>query len=135
MGEMMNFRLFPTGADTGVNYLSWIVFALPLMIVCLMLCWLILLAYFLRDCPPADDSVKRAMRQKYHSLPSMRLIRIQLQAINVLRLQLCGKIGSSVFPSSSGHVDHSRSEIRSWLWRAIPTEVRQTVAFLSKRII
>uniref|UniRef100_A0A914WKT5 Uncharacterized protein n=1 Tax=Plectus sambesii TaxID=2011161 RepID=A0A914WKT5_9BILA len=64
-------RLFPSGADTGINYLSWIAFALPLMIVSLLLCWLLLFAYFMRNSPPIDESITQVMRQKYRNLPPM----------------------------------------------------------------
>lgn len=58
-------------AETGVHYLSWIAFAFPLMLMCLMACWAILWVLFLRNAPETDESVTIMMRQKYEQLPRM----------------------------------------------------------------
>ncbi|KAI6235924.1 Sodium-dependent high-affinity dicarboxylate transporter 3 [Aphelenchoides besseyi] len=58
-------------AETGVHYLSWMAFALPMMICCLFACWAVLVVIFLRDAPPADDGVTKMMKQRYESLPRM----------------------------------------------------------------
>ncbi|CAD5218760.1 unnamed protein product [Bursaphelenchus okinawaensis] len=58
-------------ADTGVHYLSWAAFAAPLMILCLLACWLVLVVLFMRDAPPADPGVTALMKKKYDDLPKM----------------------------------------------------------------
>ncbi|KAI1703342.1 sodium:sulfate symporter transmembrane region domain-containing protein [Ditylenchus destructor] len=67
--------LFPHVQNNGVHYLSWMAFAVPLMILCLIACWVILLVLFI-DCSSVgnnsnDDSLSKSMRQKYEKLPPM----------------------------------------------------------------
>ncbi|KJH47118.1 hypothetical protein DICVIV_06826 [Dictyocaulus viviparus] len=62
-------KLFPN-ADTGINFLSWIIFAFPQAVVCQVLCWLVLNFVFLRDPPRGSPSVSRKLSEKYHRLPS-----------------------------------------------------------------
>lgn len=70
-------RLYP-GAPTGINFLSWMAFAVPSMVVELILCWLCLYVYFMRKSPPADENVNKMMRQKYHDLPSMTFAEVSV---------------------------------------------------------
>ncbi|CAI5454856.1 unnamed protein product [Caenorhabditis angaria] len=55
-------------ADTGVNFVSWIVFALPMVLGCLMYCWLVLYLLFLRGAPKGSVIVTRKLQQKYNDL-------------------------------------------------------------------
>jgi sodium-dependent dicarboxylate transporter 2/3/5 len=48
-----------------------VAFAFPLMVLCLLACWAILVVYFLRHAPPADDGVTRMMKERYEKLPCM----------------------------------------------------------------
>ncbi|KAI6176480.1 hypothetical protein M3Y97_00802800 [Aphelenchoides bicaudatus] len=58
-------------ADTGIHYLSWMMFGLPLMLFCLVTCWAILVFVFLKDAPRASDGINKMMNERYRSLPSM----------------------------------------------------------------
>uniref|UniRef100_A0AC35ES01 Uncharacterized protein n=1 Tax=Panagrolaimus sp. PS1159 TaxID=55785 RepID=A0AC35ES01_9BILA len=62
--------LYPN-AKTGVHYLSFFVFAFPLMLLCLMACWGILTFWFLRHAPEGNDTVTNMMHDRYAKLPQM----------------------------------------------------------------
>uniref|UniRef100_A0A915E1C9 Uncharacterized protein n=1 Tax=Ditylenchus dipsaci TaxID=166011 RepID=A0A915E1C9_9BILA len=70
--------LFPHVESTGIHYLSWMAFAVPLMVLCLLSCWLILLGLFIRSSSSstpsndsAEQSLSRLMQQKYAKLAPM----------------------------------------------------------------
>ena len=73
------FSLFPN-KDTGITFASWMPFAIPAMIVCLLIGWLWLQLFFLgfrdlcrKNKPSAkDDSVASALKRQYNELGSMR---------------------------------------------------------------
>uniref|UniRef100_A0A914VS54 Uncharacterized protein n=1 Tax=Plectus sambesii TaxID=2011161 RepID=A0A914VS54_9BILA len=75
IGQLEN--LYP-GASTGINFLSWMAFAIPSMVVALILCWLSLYLYFMRKSRPADENVNIMMREKYRNLPSMTFAEISV---------------------------------------------------------
>ncbi|CAD6187491.1 unnamed protein product [Caenorhabditis auriculariae] len=60
-------ELFP-GADTGVNFLSWLTFAFPMVICCLIYCWIVLYLMFLRNAPKGSPLVTRKLQDKYNEL-------------------------------------------------------------------
>uniref|UniRef100_A0A914NCA4 Uncharacterized protein n=1 Tax=Meloidogyne incognita TaxID=6306 RepID=A0A914NCA4_MELIC len=62
--------LFP-GIETGLNYLSWIVLTVPLMIFCLFMCWILLTFIFLRNCPKVDETVGILLKKQSDGLPPM----------------------------------------------------------------
>ncbi|VDK65882.1 unnamed protein product [Anisakis simplex] len=62
--------LFPN-TDTDLNYLTWIAFAFPLMSICLLVCYIILLFIFLRHSYPADEEAANVMKRRYNRLPPM----------------------------------------------------------------
>nr|CAD2194046.1 unnamed protein product [Meloidogyne enterolobii] len=62
--------LFP-GIETGLNYLSWIVLTVPLMIFCLFMCWILLAFIFLRNCPKVDETVGILLKKQSDGLPPM----------------------------------------------------------------
>ena len=63
--------LFP-GVETGLNYLSWIVLTMPLMIFCLFMCWILLTLIFLRNDPKVDETVGIMLNKQNQGLPPMR---------------------------------------------------------------
>ncbi|CAI4229528.1 unnamed protein product [Auanema sp. JU1783] len=66
LGQLAN--LFPN-SDGSLNYISWIVFACPLMCVCLFVAWLILCFFFLRTAPAKDDHITELLHSRYDKLP------------------------------------------------------------------
>uniref|UniRef100_A0A7E4W208 CitMHS domain-containing protein n=1 Tax=Panagrellus redivivus TaxID=6233 RepID=A0A7E4W208_PANRE len=62
--------LYP-GVNTGVNFITWMKFCFPLMLICLFTCWVILYAIFLYKGPPAADEVTQIMRERCSKLPKM----------------------------------------------------------------
>ena len=67
---MINFSLYPK-ADIGVNFITWIQFCFPLMLICLFTCWLILVFLFLYNGPGAAEEVTQIMHDRYAKLPKM----------------------------------------------------------------
>jgi len=68
VGQLAN--LYP-GANTGVHYMSYFFFAFPLMVLCLLTCWAILVFYFMRHAPEGNDAVTKMMHNRYTKLPPM----------------------------------------------------------------
>ncbi|PAV68485.1 hypothetical protein WR25_06975 [Diploscapter pachys] len=58
-------------SDGSLNYVSWIVFAYPLMLVCLFFAWLLLCVFFLRNAPEKDDHITEMLHSRYEKLPRM----------------------------------------------------------------
>jgi sodium-dependent dicarboxylate transporter 2/3/5 len=63
--------LFPD-VNLGVNFISWMAFAVPLMCISLLACWMVLCVFFIGCTSPFDDSVNKMMRLRYSGLPKMR---------------------------------------------------------------
>ncbi|EGT30735.1 hypothetical protein CAEBREN_30572 [Caenorhabditis brenneri] len=70
-------ELFP-GADTGVNFLSWLVFALPMAVCCLIYCWCVLYIMYLRGAPKGSSIVNRKLQQKYEELNNLSFSEISV---------------------------------------------------------
>ncbi|CAJ0937592.1 unnamed protein product, partial [Mesorhabditis belari] len=68
LGQLTN--LFPA-EDGSLNYISWIFFAVPLMLVCLICCWATLWVFFLRKAPGEDEHVTKMLHERYEQLPRM----------------------------------------------------------------
>ncbi|KAE9555863.1 hypothetical protein FO519_000948 [Halicephalobus sp. NKZ332] len=62
--------LYPK-AEIGINFITWIQFCFPLMLICLFTCWLILVALFLYNGPGAAEEVTQIMQERYAKLPKM----------------------------------------------------------------
>lgn len=81
----LGFRLYPN-ARTGVHYLSFFVFAFPLMLLCLMACWAILSFYFLRHAPEGNDAVTQMIHNRYEKLPQTSYAEKSVGVVFVLML-------------------------------------------------
>ncbi|PIC20848.1 hypothetical protein B9Z55_025899 [Caenorhabditis nigoni] len=70
-------ELFP-GADTGVNFLSWLIFAFPMVFCCLIYCWCVLYLLYLRGAPKGSIIVTRKLQQKYNELNNLSFAEISV---------------------------------------------------------
>ncbi|CAP27523.1 Protein CBR-NAC-1 [Caenorhabditis briggsae] len=70
-------ELFP-GADTGVNFLSWLIFAFPMVFCCLIYCWCVLYLLYLRGAPKGSIIVNRKLQQKYNELNNLSFAEISV---------------------------------------------------------
>ncbi|CAI2358231.1 unnamed protein product [Caenorhabditis sp. 36 PRJEB53466] len=80
-------ELFP-GADTGVNFLSWLTFAFPMVFCCLLYCWGVLYLLFLRGAPKGSIIVTRKLQQKYNDLSTLSFAEISVVFCFLLLLLL-----------------------------------------------
>ncbi|CAB3399326.1 unnamed protein product [Caenorhabditis bovis] len=80
-------ELFP-GADTGVNFLSWLVFAFPMAALCLLYCWFVLYILFLRGSPKGSIIVTRKLQQKYNELDAISFAEASVMGCFILLLLL-----------------------------------------------
>uniref|UniRef100_A0A0K0DEF9 CitMHS domain-containing protein n=1 Tax=Angiostrongylus cantonensis TaxID=6313 RepID=A0A0K0DEF9_ANGCA len=55
--------------ETSLNYMTWFLFAFPLMCFCLAGAWCILTIFFLRGAPGKDAHVTEIMQKRYDDLP------------------------------------------------------------------
>ncbi|CEF60661.1 Sodium/sulphate symporter family-containing protein [Strongyloides ratti] len=62
-------------ADTGINFVSWIIFAFPLMVCCMIATWIILVFLFLRDIE-TNEAVGITIKKKFDELPKIRFSEI-----------------------------------------------------------
>ncbi|GMT35686.1 hypothetical protein PFISCL1PPCAC_26983, partial [Pristionchus fissidentatus] len=80
-------KIFP-GAETGINFLSWIIFATPMVFLCLMGCWVALCVIFLRNAPKGSHSVSMRLKEKYTRLPSVSFAEIAVSFCFIILLLL-----------------------------------------------
>ncbi|VDM54804.1 unnamed protein product [Angiostrongylus costaricensis] len=55
--------------ETSLNYMTWFLFAFPLMCFCLAGAWCILTIFFLRGAPGKDARITEIMHKRYDDLP------------------------------------------------------------------
>ncbi|EFO21042.2 hypothetical protein LOAG_07442 [Loa loa] len=85
MGQIK--EIFPL-ADTGINFISWMVFAVPLVIACLLMTWLTLVLIFFRKASKGHGTIKDKLRQKYDELPSLSFAEIGVSICFLILLTL-----------------------------------------------
>ncbi|WKY06055.1 hypothetical protein Q1695_006336 [Nippostrongylus brasiliensis] len=61
-------QLFPD-SGSAMNYITWLLFAFPLMCICLIAAWFTLTVFFLRNAPGKDDHITELMHKRYDELP------------------------------------------------------------------
>uniref|UniRef100_A0AC34QHX2 Uncharacterized protein n=1 Tax=Panagrolaimus sp. JU765 TaxID=591449 RepID=A0AC34QHX2_9BILA len=90
--------LYP-GADTGINFITWVQFCFPLMIVCLFTCWLILVLLFLYNGPGAAEEVTQIMHDRYEKLPRMTFAEksVALCFLSLLTLWVLPQVAPQLF--------------------------------------
>ncbi|VDL79126.1 unnamed protein product [Nippostrongylus brasiliensis] len=64
-------QLFPD-SGSAMNYITWLLFAFPLMCICLIAAWFTLTVFFLRNAPGKDDHITELMHKRYDELPRTR---------------------------------------------------------------
>ncbi|VIO87324.1 conserved hypothetical protein [Brugia malayi] len=80
-------EIFPL-ADTDINFISWMVFALPLVIACLFMTWLTLVLIFFRKASKGHQTIKDKLRQKYDELPGLSFAEISVSICFLILLTL-----------------------------------------------
>ncbi|KHJ93674.1 sodium:sulfate symporter transmembrane region [Oesophagostomum dentatum] len=113
-------ELFPS-ADTGINFVSWISFAFPQAVACLVICWFVLNMVFLRNAPKGSAIVSRKLKEKYEKLPSITFaeafaglfVTIGCVLVTMINLMLWGTTLFSLneFPLWAYDDDHPMSNI------------------------
>ncbi|TKR57432.1 hypothetical protein L596_030699 [Steinernema carpocapsae] len=64
-------KLYPHAYNTGINFFSWMLFAFPIVVSGLILCWIILGFLFLRNSPPGNPRISAMLKDKYCNLPDV----------------------------------------------------------------
>ncbi|VDN92676.1 unnamed protein product [Brugia pahangi] len=80
-------EIFPL-ADTDINFISWMVFALPLVTACLFMTWLTLVLIFFRKASKGHQTIKDKLRQKYDELPGLSFAEISVSICFLILLTL-----------------------------------------------
>lgn len=85
MGQIK--EIYPR-ANTGINFVSWMVYAVPLVILCLIVTWLILVLLFFRKAPKGTAAVREKLNEKYDELPSLSFAEIEVSICFFIMLLL-----------------------------------------------
>uniref|UniRef100_A0A0R3RTW8 CitMHS domain-containing protein n=1 Tax=Elaeophora elaphi TaxID=1147741 RepID=A0A0R3RTW8_9BILA len=85
MGQIK--EIFPL-ADTDINFISWMVFAVPLVTACLFTTWITLILIFLRNASEGHRTIKDKLRQKYDELPGLSFAEVGVSICFLILLTL-----------------------------------------------
>ncbi|CAI5444717.1 unnamed protein product [Caenorhabditis angaria] len=119
--------LFPK-EDGSLNYITWIFFAYPLMLICLFVAWITLVAFFLRDAPAKDEHVTKMLQDRFNQLPRMSYAEKSVCVCFFILLFLWifrnpGVFaGFSVFFKKGTYTDATSAMIVSFLLFVLPSE-------------
>ncbi|KAL3982687.1 Sodium:sulfate symporter transmembrane region family protein [Acanthocheilonema viteae] len=85
MGQIK--EIFPL-ANTDINFISWMVFAVPFVTACLFTTWLTLILIFFRKPSKGHRTMKDKLRQKYDELPSLSFAEVGVSICFLILLTL-----------------------------------------------
>ncbi|VDK88682.1 unnamed protein product [Onchocerca ochengi] len=102
MGQIK--EIFPL-ADTGINFISWMVFALPFVITCLLITWLTLVLIFFRNASKGHTAIKDTLRQKYDELPNLSFAEVGVSICFLILLTLWITRDPYVVPGKSKNIE------------------------------
>uniref|UniRef100_A0A8R1DFQ2 Uncharacterized protein n=2 Tax=Caenorhabditis japonica TaxID=281687 RepID=A0A8R1DFQ2_CAEJA len=129
--------LFPK-VDGSLNYVTWIFFAYPLMIMCLAVAWLTLVSFFLKDAPEKDEEVTKMLKTRYNELPRMTYAEKSVFACFCILLSLWvfrnpGIVpGFGAFFKKGAYTDATSAMIVAFLLFVLPSEKPDLATYIKK---
>ncbi|XGW31592.1 hypothetical protein V3C99_010057 [Haemonchus contortus] len=135
IGSLNN--LYPE-SKSSMNYITWLLFAFPLMCICLAAAWLTLTLFFLRNVPGKDEHVTRLMHKRYDDLPRTSYAEksVLFCFCVLLALWICREPGfftgfGSWFPNNC-YTDATSAMIVAILLFALPSEKPDLCTYKTK---
>ncbi|VDO32238.1 unnamed protein product [Haemonchus placei] len=135
IGSLNN--LYPE-SKSSMNYITWLLFAFPLMCICLAAGWLTLTLFFLRNVPGKDEHVTRLMHKRYDDLPRTSYAEKSVLCCFcvLLALWICREPGfftgfGSWFPNNC-YTDATSAMIVAILLFALPSEKPDLCTYKTK---